>query len=76
MIYPVKYSDRAIETYDAISEQIELRWGLKHLYIFEERTLKVIDTIRESPFIFKRLEVNPKVRKGFNHKNCLMFYSR
>ncbi len=74
MIYPVKYSDRAIKTFDAICEQIELRWGLKHLYIFEERTLKVIDTIRESPFIFQAIEVNPKVRKAFIHKNCSMFY--
>ena len=74
MTYPVKYSDRAIETFDAICEQIELRLGLKHLYIFEERTIKVIDTIRESPFIFQAIEVNPKVRKAFIHKNCSMFY--
>ena len=74
MTYPVIYSDRAIETFDAISQQMELRWGLKHVYIFEERTLKVIETIGESPFIFQAIEVNPNVRKAFIHKNCSMFY--
>ena len=74
MTYLVKYSDRAIETFDAISEQITLRWGLTHVYIFEERTLKVIDTIRESPFIFQAIDVNPNIRKAFVHKNCSMFY--
>jgi hypothetical protein len=73
MIYPVKYSDRAIETFDAICEQIELRWGLKHLSIFEERTLKVIDTL-ENLLFFQAIEVNSKVRKAFIHKNCSMFY--
>jgi hypothetical protein len=53
---------------------MELRWGLKQVYIFDERMLKVIETIGESPFIFQAIEVNPNVRKAFIHKNCSMFY--
>ena len=74
MTYPVTYSDGAIETFDAISEQIDQRWGIKHVHDFEQRTLKVIETIRVSPFIFQAIGHNPNVRKGFIHKNCSVFY--
>jgi plasmid stabilization system protein ParE len=74
MIFSVIYSERAIETFDAISEQINQRWGLKPVLEFEYRTLKVIAAIKESPFIFQATESSPNVRKAFIHKNCAMFY--
>ncbi len=74
MIFPVIYSERAIETFDAISEQINQRWGMKPVLEFEHSTLKVIAAIKESPFIFQATEKSPNVRKAFIHKNCAMFY--
>ena len=74
MSFPIIYSERALQTFDAISEQIDQRWGIKHVFEFEHRTLKVIAAIKESPFIFQAIEDNPNVRKAFIHKNCSMFY--
>ncbi|HVS90561.1 MAG TPA: hypothetical protein VHE59_00920 [Mucilaginibacter sp.] len=74
MTLPVIYSERAIETFDAISEQINQRWGIKPILEFEYRTLKVVAAIKESPFIFQAIENNANVRKAFIHKNCAMFY--
>jgi plasmid stabilization system protein ParE len=74
MSFPVIYSERASETYDAISEQIEQRWGMNHVHKFDHRILEVIAAIKESPFIFQAIENNTNVRKAFIHKNCSVFY--
>jgi len=74
MIYSIIYSQRAIETYDAITEQIDNRWGSKYVDDFERRTIKVIESIQVSPFIFQAIEAKPNLRKGFIHRNCSLFY--
>jgi hypothetical protein len=74
MIYTIIYSEEAIETFDASSEQINQRWGIKHVLIFEQHTLKAIEIIRKSPLIFQATETNMNVRKAFIHKSCSMFY--
>jgi hypothetical protein len=74
MIYSVVYSQRAIESFDAIKAQISNRWGRKYVNDFELRTLKIIEIIQISPFIFQAIEANPDVRKGFIHRNCSFFY--
>lgn len=74
MIYSVKYTPEALETFDKIIEQLSIRWGDKYVDEFKTRTLSVIETIRTSPFIFQAIEFRKDVRKGFIHKNCSMFY--
>jgi hypothetical protein len=63
MIYSVIYSPIALETFDKITEQINNRWGDKYVDEFKQRTIKVIETIRTSPFIFQSIESNANVRK-------------
>ncbi|SEO65344.1 type II toxin-antitoxin system RelE/ParE family toxin [Mucilaginibacter sp. OK283] len=74
MIYTVVFSLTAIETFDAIKFQIQERFGNKIVAEFEERTLKVLETLSLSPEIFQSLKQAPHIRKGFIHKNCAMFY--
>ncbi|MGF7081853.1 type II toxin-antitoxin system RelE/ParE family toxin [Mucilaginibacter sp. UYCu711] len=74
MIYTVIYSPVAIETFDEITKQINNRWGDRYVDEFTQRTIKVIETIRSSPFIFQVIESNVNVRKGVIHKNCSVFY--
>jgi plasmid stabilization system protein ParE len=74
MTYLIIYSDRAIETFDAITEQINERWGEKYAIDFQQRTLKTLENIRNAPFIFKAIENNPNVRKGGIHRNCSVYY--
>jgi len=74
MIYEVIYSDRAIETFFSIQEQINNRWGEKHSTIFENLVLQRIDLNKTSPFIFESVKNDVNLRRCVVHKNCSMFY--
>jgi len=74
MIYSVIYSPIALQTFDEIVEQIVNRWGDKYAGEFEQRTIKVVETLGISPFIFHSIEADDNVRKAFIHKNCSVFY--
>jgi plasmid stabilization system protein ParE len=74
MTYQVIYSDRAVETFDSIKEQINSKWGQKHTEIFERRVLQVVNLIQVSPFIFESVNKDYYLRRCVIHKNCSMFY--
>ncbi|RYU90630.1 type II toxin-antitoxin system RelE/ParE family toxin [Mucilaginibacter terrigena] len=74
MVYTLKYSPVALETFDEISRQLADRWGDKYVADFKQRTVKLIETIKVSPFIYQAMESNLNMRKGFIHKNCSVFY--
>lgn len=74
MIYPLVFAQEALETYESIQAQIRDRWGLTILAKFERKTLKTLDQIAKSPFIFKGIPENSNVRKGLINKNCSVFY--
>jgi plasmid stabilization system protein ParE len=74
MKYNVIISDYAVETFDSIKEQINIRWGDKPALEFEQRVLNVLELISGSPFVFRSLSSDGNIRKGFIHRNCSMFY--
>ena len=74
MIYQLVFAQEARETFESIQAQIKDRWGLTVLAKFEQKTLKTLDNIAKSPFIFKRISENPNIRKGLINKNCSVFY--
>ncbi len=74
MNYTIIFSETAVETFDSIRDQIYNRWGDRSVIDFEERTLKVLEIIEHSPFIFQSISINENIRKGFIHRNCSMFY--
>lgn len=74
MIYTIIFSETAIETFDSIRDQIYNRWGDRSVIDFEQRTLKVLELIEHSPFVFQSTPIYENVRKGFIHRNCSMFY--
>ena len=74
MTYEVILAPRAVETFDAIYNQIESRFGKNVARQFNRRVIHVFDTISLTPFIFKCTSENPNVRKGWIHKNCSFFY--
>jgi plasmid stabilization system protein ParE len=74
MIYFLKYSPRALETFEEIARQVSNRWGDKYADEFRKRTVKVIEGIRISPFIFQAIDSDINIRKGFIHRNCSIFY--
>jgi plasmid stabilization system protein ParE len=74
VIFNVILSTRAVDTFDAIRDQIENRWTGKEAIEFEKRTLKVLGMIGKFPFMFEAIKGTTKVRRAFIHKNCSMFY--
>jgi plasmid stabilization system protein ParE len=73
-VFEVVFSDRANETFDLIQSQLLARWGFATVLKFEYRTIKVLEIIAQTPFIYQSTEMNPEVRKAFIHKNCSLFY--
>jgi hypothetical protein len=73
MRYDIEFSVRAHDTFASIKGQINNRWGKKSVIDFEQRTLKVLDVITHSPFVYKAIPINPNIRRGFIHLNCSMF---
>lgn len=74
MKYSIAFSAYAIETYDLMFEQIALRWGTKIAADFENRVFKLVETIEQTPYIYRALDQYPNLRKGVVHANCSLIY--
>ena len=74
MLFTVVFTDRAENTFESIGNQILERWGANERNVFRKRTYEVIDKIGIFPYMFKSIDKNDKVRKGFVHRNCSVFY--
>src|ERR1700761_244907 len=74
MKYAIEFSVYAFETYDAITYQVENRWGSKILNDFENRVIEVLTTIQISPFIYQAVDRDENIRKCVIHHNCSVFY--
>ena len=75
MHFDIIFSDAATETFEAIGQQILIKWGERELNEFRKRVYKVIEVITKFPLIFQAVNSTENVRKAFIHKNCSMFYS-
>ena len=73
MKYNIEFSEYAFETYDAITDQLQARWGFKILNDFEERVIKILETVQDTPFLFQAIDNNEKIRKAVIHRNCSVF---
>ena len=73
-MFEVVFSKKANETFDLIQTQLLERWGIDIVIKFEQRAIKVIETIADSPFIYQSVKTNAEVRKAVIHKNCSLFY--
>ena len=73
-MFEVVFSKKANETFDLIQQQLLERWGVTTVIKFEQRTMSVIATITNSPFIYQAIGNNPEVRKAVIHGNCSIFY--
>ena len=74
MSLKLEFSRQAKETYAAIQSQLYNRFGQAVLEKFERKTVKTLDSILQSPLMFKSITDNLNIRKGLIHKNCSVFY--
>ena len=73
-IYKVVFSDTAVDTFEAIFDQIESRWGERTAKKFETKAFRTLDILSKKPLIFKGIKAHSNVRKGLIDKNCSFFY--
>ena len=74
MILKVTLTHTATETYESIFNQIVSKFGLAAAKKFERKALQTLKTLSKTPYIFKSIEGNSDVRKGYINKNCSFFY--
>jgi hypothetical protein len=58
MSFEVRFSRRAIETFDAVVIQLNQRWGNKFVSKFKAKVSNSLDIIAESPFIYPIAQKN------------------
>lgn len=71
---PVVISETALKTFESICAQINERLGAKVLSDFKKNTLKTLELIGNSPFIYKETEFDPNIRQGLIKKLSSVFY--
>jgi len=71
---PVVISETALKTFELICAQINERLGAKVLSDFKKNTIKTLELIGNSPFIYKETEFDPNIRQGLIKKLSSVFY--
>ncbi len=71
---PVIISETALKTFESICAQIHERLEAKALNDFKKNTIKTLELIGNSPFIYKETEFDPNIRQGLIKKLSSVFY--
>jgi plasmid stabilization system protein ParE len=74
MIYEIKFTPEAEETYDIIRNQLLENWGNRVVIQLEKKILKSLSIIAQSPLIYPVIDEPTDVRKCVIHKNCSILY--
>lgn len=74
MSLSITVSETALETFDAVRNQIFHRFGNKAMKDFERNTERIFETIAHSPFIYKQTDLNANVRIALIKKRTSVFY--
>jgi len=74
MSLPVVISETALKTFESICAQIHERLGVKALNDFKKNTIKTLELIGNSPFIYKETEFDSNIRQGLIKKISSVFY--
>lgn len=74
MTLPVIISETAYITFESICTQIHERLGAKALSDFKKNTIKTLELISNSPFLYKETEFDPNIRQGLIKKLSSVFY--
>jgi plasmid stabilization system protein ParE len=71
---PVVISETAFKTFESICAQIHERLGPKAVSDFKKNTIKTLELISNSPFVYKETEFDPNIRQGLIKKISSVFY--
>lgn len=71
---PVVISETAFKTFESICAQIHERLRPKAVSDFKKNTIKTLELISNSPFVYKETEFDPNIRQGLIKKISSVFY--
>ena len=74
MIYEIKFTSEAQETYDAVTHHLRDRWANSFVIKLEKILSDRLSTILGSPLIYPVIGEPKEVRKCVLHKNCSLVY--
>jgi hypothetical protein len=74
MIFEIRFTSEAEETYFSVTSQLRERWGQHFLDKFETKVSKVLGIISKTPDIYHVDKQFAQLRKCILHKNCSMLY--
>ena len=74
MIWEIRFTPEAEDSYESITAQLNERWGEKFVLKFEARLEKTLTKIAQSPFLYPIAYEAIEIRRCVLHKNCSLLY--
>lgn len=74
MIWEIRFTPEAEDSYESIAAQLNERWGEKFVLKFEARLEKALTQLSESPFLYPIVYEAMEIRRYILHKNCSLLY--
>jgi plasmid stabilization system protein ParE len=74
MNYEVIFAPNALSTIDDLYEVIFKKWGVDFATDFLDRVWKIMDLLKENPFLFKASESKKEVRLGLVDRHTSFLY--
>jgi len=73
-MYQVIWTDKGVETFQAISDFVLLQWDISKAMEFENRVENMLDKIEVNPFMCQAIEDSPHLRKCVVNKQVSIIY--
>lgn len=70
----IRFTPEAEQTYRALIDQLQSRWGDKFVMKMEAKVEKVLSQISISPLMYPVADETHQLRRCVLHKNCSLFY--
>ena len=74
MIFEIRLSPKAEETYNAVMFQLRVRWGEGFVVKLQTKLDKCFNNLTINPYMYPLFDEDTGLRKCLLHKNCSMLY--
>ena len=74
MSFDVRFTPEAEETFSAVIDQLQQKWGDKFVTKFKEKVKLSVKNLSVNPYLYPVAEDNTQIRKCVLHKNCSLLY--
>lgn len=72
--YKLYFSQEAKVSFEALLEQVKIRWGTKTAKQFQKDTRRVLNVVTKFPFVFQTVQEDAQVRRAIIHRTISFLY--